>query len=175
MRSIKAIIVLTLCLLNTVLNQKPWVHNTRDFLKSYLGVIKGKEFVLDNDCFNGKFDEMFEVALNYIRTLNVVKFVKTIEEMINLEKTKCPLGEVKEIFADFYTANKNGLVLKNILKNSALIEHNISKYISSDRSACELGIFAGSIMKIVTYGIGNTTWEDIHDNSEIKPELSFLQ
>ncbi len=175
MRSIKSIIVLTFCLFKTVLNEKPWVHNTRDFINSYLGVIKGKEFVLDTDCFSGKFDELFEVVLNTIRTLNVVKFVKTIEEMIHLEETKCPIREIKEIFADFYTANKNGLVLKNIMKNSALIEHNISQYISSDRSACALGNFAGAIMKIVTYGIGHTSWEDIHDHSRSKPELAFLQ
>ncbi len=177
MRSKRIIFVLAFCLFHIGLLKKPdhsWSKFSRDFFNSYFGVIKGKEFSLDIDCFSGNFEKMSEDLTKAMSAGDFVKIVFDINQMINLEVTKCPLEEFRAIWHDFETASKNGTLFKNLFKNAALIEQNLKQFIESDKSACEMGRTIGSIMKIATYGVGYTSWEDGHD-SHNEEAVKFLQ
>ena len=142
-----------------------WAKNTREYWSAYFGVIKGRDFHLDQDCLSGKFNELFDELNRAILTMDVVQVIYNIEKMIELEKTTCPLGDSTRILQDFNTAMRNGTLLKNVMKNFSLLKDKLTKYYDSDRSSCALGTCIGEVTKILTYGTSFSSWKDEHDHS----------
>jgi len=151
-----------------------WGKDTRDFWSAYFGVIKGREFHLNEDCLSGKFNDLFDDLNRAILTMDVVQVIYNIEKMIELEKTTCPLGDSTTILKDFNTAMRNGTLLKNVLKNSSLLKDKLTKYFDSDKSPCALGTCIGELTKILTYGTSFSSWKDEHDDHSNYSDKNFL-
>ena len=87
--------VLFLCV--TINTADSWTHKQRDFWNAFFGIIKGEQWIMDEDCLSGKFDE-YELALKKaIENVDLEGIIKNVDLVLTLELTKCPIAEYKEI------------------------------------------------------------------------------
>ena len=94
----KLISFLLFTIFTTIYSERHWDHHIRDFLSGYFGVILGKSFKLENDCMNGNFDKLLDNLDEAFLEENIPEIMTSISEIYDLETTKCPLNEGKNIF-----------------------------------------------------------------------------
>ena len=168
--------ILFLCfVLFTVCKSSEGVSKSaRDFWKAYFGIIKGKDYKFNEDCLSGRFDMFYNELINDIAHGHITNIIPDIEKLINLEYESCPLHEFMTIQNDLKTAFRNGTFIKNLLKNSNLLEDKIKAYMESDKSACAAGTCLGQVTKILAYGAGFNSWVDPHEHNEHNEYKNFL-
>jgi hypothetical protein len=157
-------LILTVILLFNVSKTISWTHtDLRDFVKSLFQTIKGKQWVIDDNCLAGNVFEKIlaklEEAISHHDTGEI--FAETVL-LLELEWYKCPVAEYQDLQHDFITSLRNGTAYKNFLRNLNLLKNKFLEYIQSDRSPCSLGNFVGLLSKVVVYGTATSTWKDEH-------------
>jgi hypothetical protein len=144
-------------------------NKTRDFLSAYFGVINGKDWRLNEDCFGGEYDKYLDDLYNSILKAKIFQVFRILDNIIQLELDKCPLDESHVIINDFKTAMRNATLLHNILKYNLLIKTRFDEFLASERSMKQLGLCLGEITTLLVYGT------PLMDYAETFNSYKFLQ
>jgi hypothetical protein len=152
----------TLILLFIILSYANYIHastsKTREFLTSYFGVIYGKEWILNEDCFGGEFDIYIDKMHDAISKGNPSQAVLYLDKIVSLELVTCPLDQSSLIFKDLNTSIRNGTFLKNAIKHHISIKEKVEDFMKTDKRLKEMGICLGFITKMLVYGSSYSTY-----------------
>lgn len=152
------IILFTFTFLGLSICNLDGMGKTREFLKGFLGTIRGKDFHLDDSCLAGEFNEMLEKTLISFIERKYDQVLQFLYELLKLEKDKCPTLEMGILLEDWKKAMRSGIAFTNLVKYSDDIKDDIEDFMSSNLSSTDFGILMGTITKIAVYGTDTTTW-----------------
>lgn len=126
--------------------------NFRSFMIGYMSIIQGPEFILDKDCLSGRFDHYLLDLESAIKQRNYFLIIIDSLQIYQLEKEKCPMESLDQLFSDLIISLRKGTAYRNILKNMDKIDGLVRNFLDKEKDYFKFGILFGEIVKIIVYG-----------------------
>ena len=126
----------------------------RDFITGLLTTVKGKDFVLDENCLSAEFDKDCENLADAIKSGNVFKGLAAAAAIKDELQRKCPANEVTKIFKD--TMDLGTLeIMSRFAKHRQEMTDLLKEELFHKITAKNMGEFFGKMVNIIVYGMSH--------------------